>query len=97
LVTEVDEDNNGEIDFDEFKKMMAYQMKVLDTESEVEKAFSIFDPDGTGYIQADELLTVFTTMGDTLSYEEVQLILKEAKPDSKGRIKFKTFVQLMTS
>lgn len=97
LLLEIDEDNDGEINYDEFRAMMEFQMKVQNTESDVEKAFAIFDPNATGYINSDELLSVFTTMGNPLSAEEVQSVLKEAKPDSKGRIKFKQFVHLMCS
>jgi calcium-binding protein CML len=64
LLTEIDEDKDGEIDFDEFKKMMEYQMKVQNTESEVEKAFAIFDPNNTGYINAG-MLTDFSTERQT--------------------------------
>lgn len=52
MLFEIDENNDGEMSFDEFKKMMELQMKVVNTESDVEKAFSIFDPNSTGYINA---------------------------------------------
>lgn len=57
LLAEIDENNDGEINFDEFKKMMEYQMKVVNTEGEVEKAFAVFDPNSTGYINAGTFFT----------------------------------------
>ena len=43
LIEEVDEDGNGDIDFDEFLHMMAKKMKEKDSDQEIREAFAVFD------------------------------------------------------
>uniref|UniRef100_A0A6B2LQ24 EF-hand domain-containing protein n=1 Tax=Arcella intermedia TaxID=1963864 RepID=A0A6B2LQ24_9EUKA len=96
LIYEVDLNNNGEIDFEEFLQMMGNQSKPRDSEDDIKKAFKIFDPEGTGYIKADELALVLTNLGDALSSEEIEEILRNVvKVD--GKIEFNSFVKLLLS
>jgi len=78
MIKQVDTDNSGEIDFAEFLTMMAKQMKNEDTEEEIKEAFKVFDRDGNGVINASELRFVLTTLGEKLTNEEVEDMLKEA-------------------
>ena len=43
LIEEVDEDGNGDIDFEEFLHMMAKKMKEKDSDQEIREAFAVFD------------------------------------------------------
>jgi calmodulin len=72
MIHEVDVDCSGTIDFPEFLTMMAKKMKDTDTEEEIKEAFKVFDRDGSGYIMAQELRMVMTTMGEKLTEEEVR-------------------------
>ena len=46
MIKEVDVDNNGEIDFDEFCGLMVKKMKESEPEEELVEVFKIFDKDG---------------------------------------------------
>ena len=48
----------------------------------------VFDKDGNGYISASELRHVLTNLGEKLSEEEVDEMMKEADIDEDGQIKY---------
>jgi calmodulin len=50
MIKEVDVDNNGEIDFDEFCGLMVKKMKESEPEEELVEVFKIFDRDGNGKV-----------------------------------------------
>ena len=58
IINEVDADGNGKLEFDEFCNLMARQMKDANQEEELKERFKLFDRDGNGVIDRDELRTV---------------------------------------
>ncbi|MCJ1405472.1 hypothetical protein MMC11_008700 [Xylographa trunciseda] len=104
MINEVDADNNGTIDFPEFLTMMARKMKDTDSEDEIRanshlayqcEAFKVFDRDNNGFISAAELRHVMTSIGEKLTDDEVDEMIREADQDGDGRIDYNEFVQLM--
>ncbi|KAK3097154.1 hypothetical protein FSP39_006899 [Pinctada imbricata] len=88
MINEVDADGNGTIDFPEFLSMMNSKMKDTDAEGEVKEAFSVFDKDGSGFISASELKHVMTNLGEKLTDEEVEEMMREADVDKDGRVNY---------
>merc|ERR550525_2281992 len=84
MINEVDADGNGTIDFPEFLSLMARKMKDTDTEEELIEAFKVFDRDGNGFISAAELRHVMTNLGEKLTDEEVDEMIREADVDDIG-------------
>uniref|UniRef100_A0A673YLK7 EF-hand domain-containing protein n=1 Tax=Salmo trutta TaxID=8032 RepID=A0A673YLK7_SALTR len=82
MINEVDADGNGTIDFPEFLTMMARKMKDTDSEEEIREAFRVFDKDGNGYISAAELRHVMTNLGEKLTDEEVDEMIRELQSTS---------------
>uniref|UniRef100_UPI00143F05B1 FGCamp n=1 Tax=Aspergillus niger TaxID=5061 RepID=UPI00143F05B1 len=95
MINEVDADNNGTIDFPEFLTMMARKMKDTDSEEEIREACKVFDRDNNGFISAAELRHVMTSIGEKLTDDEVDEMIREADQDGDGRIDYNEFVQLM--
>merc|ERR1712029_142927 len=95
MINEVDADNNGTIDFPEFLTMMARKMKDTDSEEEIREAFKVFDRDNNGFISAAELRHVMTSIGEKLTDDEVDEMIREADQDGDGRIDYNEFIQLM--
>ncbi|KAH8495700.1 hypothetical protein H0E87_018762 [Populus deltoides] len=56
MISEVDSDRNGTIEFAEFLSLMAKKMKETDAEEELKEAFKVFDKDQNGYISANEVI-----------------------------------------
>uniref|UniRef100_A0ACB8FT65 Uncharacterized protein n=1 Tax=Sphaerodactylus townsendi TaxID=933632 RepID=A0ACB8FT65_9SAUR len=88
MINEVDADGNGTIDFPEFLTMMARKMKDTDSEEEIREAFRVFDKDGNGYISAAELRHVMTNLGEKLTDEEVDEMIREADIDGDGQVNY---------
>merc|ERR1711881_588397 len=95
MINEVDADGNGTIAFPEFLTMMARKMKDTDSEEEIREAFKVFDRDNNGFISAAELRHVMTSIGEKLTDDEVDEMIREADQDGDGRIDYNEFVQLM--
>lgn len=88
MVREVDVDGNGTIEFNEFLQMMSKKMKEADSEEELREAFRVFDKNGDGYISSSELRHVMTNLGEKLSDEEVDDMIKEADMDGDGKVNY---------
>ena len=85
---QVDADGNGTIDFPEFLTMMARKMKDTDSAEEIKEAFKVFDKDGNGFISAAELRHIMTNLGEKLTDEEVDEMIREADVDGDGQINY---------
>lgn len=95
MIAEVDIDGNGHIDFDEFVNLMNRRSKETDAEEEVINAFKVLDKDGQGTISSTELRHIMTTMGDKLTEDEVDEMIREADFDGNGIINYEEFVRMM--
>lgn len=89
--------SNGLIDFPEFLTLMARKMKDSDSEEEIREAFRVFDRDGNGFISTAELRHVMTSIGEKLSEDEVNEMIKEADVDGTGQIDYNDFVSTILS
>ncbi len=95
MISEVDADGNGTIDFPEFLNLMARKMKDTDSEEELKEAFRVFDKDQNGFISAAELRHVMTNLGEKLTDDEVDEMIREADVDGDGQINYEEFVKMM--
>ncbi|KIW82217.1 hypothetical protein Z517_05244 [Fonsecaea pedrosoi CBS 271.37] len=96
MINEVDVDRSGSIDFEEFLKMMSTTVKAQDFAHETRAAFNVFDKDGSGTISADELRQVMKSLGENLTDEEIDEMIREADKDKNGTIDYEEFVQLLS-
>jgi len=97
MISEVDVDGNGTIDFQEFVAMMTKHMKSPhDEERELRDSFRVFDKNGDGFISAAELRQVMATLGEHLSEEEIREMITEADVDGDGRVNYEEFVSMMS-
>lgn len=66
-------------------------------ESLIRLAFKVFDKDGNGYITSSEFKYFMTTMGEKLSEEEVDEIIREVDKDGDEQIDYEEFVNSFAS
>lgn len=69
--------------------MMAKKVQEADTEKELKEAFSVFDQDCDGFINTKELKQVMSNLGEKLSDEDVDAMVREADKDGDGKINFR--------
>ncbi|KAI9071335.1 hypothetical protein K1719_046714 [Acacia pycnantha] len=95
IINEVDADGNGAIDFPEFLNLMARKMKDTDSEEELKESFRVFDKDQNGFISPADLRHTMTKLGEKLTDEEVEEMIREADVDGDGQINYDEFVKVM--
>ncbi|KAH6558449.1 hypothetical protein KP509_1Z063000 [Ceratopteris richardii] len=87
MTREADPSGKGTIDFNTFLPLMARKMKDTDSEEELKEAFKVFDKERNGFISAAELRHVMTNLGEKLTDEEVDEMVREAGIDPEGTCK----------
>ena len=81
-----DADDNGMISFDEFANFMYLMMKEQDLRDDLMEAIKVFE-DMDGMVTFDDLKIMLIEMGEKLSEEEVEELIKEAGGDLKKETK----------
>ena len=73
--------------------MMSHVPTTENFEKETREAFKVFDKDGSGTISTDELRQVMKSLGENLTEDEIEEMVREADSDGNGVIdcKFPTF------
>ena len=66
--------------------MMSTTVKAKDFAHETRAAFNVFDKDGSGTISADELRQVMKSLGENLTDDEIDEMIREADKDRNGTI-----------
>lgn len=84
-----------DIDFNTFLAILNRPngFKPAGTLDEFIRGFQVFDKEGNGYIGAGELRYVLTSLGEKLSDEEVDELLKGVHVESDGNINYEQFVR----
>lgn len=97
MILLVDENGDGEIDFDEFVNLMRLRMGDSgdDNEQKLRDVFDIFDADGSGGIDRNEMRMLMKKLAQTLTDDEIDAIMQEVDADGDGEISFEEFKALM--
>lgn len=103
MIRDADADGNGTIDFPEFLALMARKTAAgssagtvgEDPDEELREAFKVFDKDQNGFISATELRHVMINLGEKLTDEEVEQMIREADLDGDGQVNYDEFVRMM--
>ena len=93
MVSDVDADGDGEINFEEFLMMMA--RKENTDNDEIRAAFEIFDKNKDGFISPTELRTVMESLGEVLTEADIEIMMKGADGDGDGKVSFEEFAVMM--
>ena len=96
MITDIDKDGSGAIDFDEFLDMMTAKMSDKDTREDIAKVFNLFDDDGTGMITLKNLKRVAKELGETMTEAELLEMIERADTDQDGEISPEEFYAIMT-
>ncbi|KAK8390691.1 hypothetical protein O3P69_010418 [Scylla paramamosain] len=91
---------DGTFSFNEFVEIVCNmggggERPAEDEEKEMRDAFKIFDKHERGYICASDLRAVLQCLGEDLSEEEIEDMIREVDIDGDGRIDFEEFVKAL--
>lgn len=97
MIAEIDEDNSGEIDFEEFVAVMSRKVQADYTAAQVKAAFKVFEGTApSGHIKQADLIRALTTYGSTrLTEEAAKELVSQLEPDASGLIAYDEFVSIM--
>ena len=95
IMTEIDSDFSGEIDYSEFVTAAMNRQKML-TRERLEIAFKTFDIDGNGRISANELKAMLGGLQPFEDHVWVNLI-REVDLNGDGEIDLEEFITMMTA
>ena len=82
MIREVDEDESGSIDFEEFLQLMAKKLHDSDSEVEIKEAFKVFDKDATGYVPVSEIRRILSEA--KIIDDEIDMLIDAAKKIAKA-------------
>jgi len=76
----------GPLDFNGFLNICAKKLQVLDPEEDLKRALLCFDQDGSGYVSAEYLRYILTALGDVMTTQEAEAMVRECDTDNDGRV-----------
>ena len=94
---EVDKGNKGTIELKDVQAIVAKKIKDKLAEDQLKKAFKVFDKEGNGFVDADELRHALTSLGEKFTQEEVDEMVKEIKVDADGQFNYDELVSQLLS
>jgi Ca2+-binding EF-hand superfamily protein len=69
----------GTIEFEEYLSfMLSFIKKNLTTEDNLKDAFNLFDQNGDGFIDSTELREILTNLGEKITDEDIDEMIREA-------------------
>jgi calcium-binding protein CML len=84
---EADPNEIGKISYEDFKKIYIQKLKTNKTEKDLIKAFEFFDKNKTGIVNLNDLKHGLIVLGDCLSEDEIDFLIKELADDD-GNINY---------
>ena len=82
------------INFDSFITILN-KITPKDTEAELLEAYELFDTENNGYINISEFRHIMTNLGEKLSIDEIDNIIKELDPTNQGKIMKDNFINVL--
>ncbi|KHN88963.1 Calmodulin, partial [Toxocara canis] len=80
---------NGTIEMDEFLRLMARKARESDAEEhELRRVFREFDKDSDGYISVEDLQSIMSHHGRSISLDDAFQMVSEADADKDRRVSY---------
>ena len=93
MFNKVDADGSGEIEYSEFVVATLNEKNLL-SNNKLQTAFKMFDKDGGGTISVEEIRQVLE-VGQNLSEDIVNQIIKQVDENGDGEISYDEFAAMM--
>lgn len=81
-------------DFERFTQIMKHFLHTS-PEQDLADAFKVFDPTGSGFISSTELRIILTSLGESLTNEEVDEMIREVEIPGTGQISLQSLSAIL--
>lgn len=92
LVHEVDQEDTGELDFEEFALLASRFVEVEEdveaVTAELREAFRLYDKEGKGYLTVAVFREILRELDDKLSKDDLDQMIEEIDADGSGTVDF---------
>jgi calmodulin len=95
VINQFDSFGKGLVNFQQFVDIANQLHSSVITEQEIIEAFKIFDRDGSGGVDASELMQVMTSIGDRMTQEEAEAMIRQADSDGSGSVDYASFARIV--
>jgi len=95
MIRIADADGTGDIDFAEFVTLMAHKMADEKSEETLKAAFSVFDTSGDGFINAEEMRRIMINVGEPVTLEDVEQVIRKVDQNGDGAIDYDEFTKVI--
>merc|ERR1711937_401804 len=96
MVSDLDADGSGEIEFGEFLDVMTAKLSDRNTREEIDRVFNLFDKDRNGTFEGDELSKVCKELGEDMPEEDVREVIGRMDVDGDGAVGLDDFYAVIT-
>ncbi|KAK9361527.1 hypothetical protein V1527DRAFT_458076 [Lipomyces starkeyi] len=96
-IEELEESVGGDFDFETFLQVLNRPdgFRAPGEPEDYVRGFQVFDKDKTGFIGVGELRYILTSLGEKLSSEEVDELLKNVDVTKDGNVNYTDFVRMI--
>merc|ERR1712039_214728 len=98
LVSDLDKSSSqsgqGQLDYNEFLEIMTAKMCEKDSKEQIQKAFQLFKGP-SGKISFEDLKAVAKELGEMMSDEELQEMIREADKDEDNEVSEEEFMRII--
>ncbi|XP_065300925.1 uncharacterized protein [Dermacentor albipictus] len=91
------DDLQQKVQFPEFLDMVQKCTRAFNPQTDLQDAFRVFDRDGHGFITTAELRHVVTTLGERMTDEEADELIREADPNNEGQVDYENFIKIIST
>ncbi len=95
MIYEACQESERKINYQQFEKIMNLRGKNTDVVEEYIEAFKVFDRDGSGTINREEIKQILMSLGDDVVEEDVETMLRDADIIKGGIIEYRKFIRLL--
>ncbi|CAF0819613.1 unnamed protein product [Rotaria sp. Silwood1] len=97
FINQLDIDKSGTIEFEEYLSfMLTFIKKNVTTEDNLKDAFNLFDQNDDGFIETKDLREIMTNLGEKITDEDIDEMIREADIDKDFKVNFYEFQRIMS-
>lgn len=97
MILDLDSEGAGNITFEQFIHLLTPRLLEEDTRDNIDKIFTLFDTEKTGFISVRDLRRIALEIGEELSEEDLEAMIGRADENRDGAVCREEFYNLLVS